>query len=233
MAANTAEVTRTPTPTASITPTFTTSPTPTATSPLDALGTPGAGSVGGPVVIVPPTPVIVGGGFPSSGTTQPPVVVPPVVVPGSNGSGTGSSAGGGIPVVATPTPVPPTATPTIVVWTCNGDERMDFVPAEPLVGDEVFITVSSAGDHAYVQMHGPAPFETIGKGTGGPGFYWQWKKKVDKAGSYTFDFYSGPSQQYRCVTGTFRAGTNTLPTATPTSRIVATPTPSATPRPDR
>ncbi|MBI4498363.1 MAG: hypothetical protein HY689_10730 [Chloroflexi bacterium] len=190
--------------------------------------TPGTGT---PVVVAPPgtTP---GVGRPAtSPTLVPPIfpgpggsVLPPI--PGGSGPGTvpGGTAGGG----ASAGPLPP----TIISWECNGDERMDFIPPAPAVGDDLYITVTSGGDHGYVQLQGPLPFDKVLDGWGGPGRFWQWKKRADKVGAYVFEFYSGPRREHRCVTGTVQVQPAGSPTATPTPRILPTPTPSSTPRPD-
>lgn len=216
------EPTRTPTATSTVTPTFTASPTvtptpsfPDFTRPFDTLGS-------GTVVVAPP-------GQSQSPGSGVPASFPGPANSGLPGSGTTAGAssgttGGSAPVAAT--------TPTVVRWECNGDERMDFVPPTPVVGDEVLITVTSAGEHGYVQLTGLLPIEKVGQGAGGPGRYWQWKKKIEKAGLYAFEFYSGPRKEYRCVSAEFRAAAAVPPTATATPLVLPTPTPSSTPRPD-
>lgn len=116
---------------------------------------------------------------------------------------------------------------------------MLFLPESPQVGQEVIITVTSAKEHPYFLLGGSEPFTQVGPGRGGPGFFWQWKKKVDAAGVSRFTFFSGPAPEHQCVTGEFLA-TGGTPTPTPTFTITPTvtptatktPTPTGTPRPD-
>lgn len=200
----------TPTPTSTITPTFTVSPTITPLPPLRLDPTGPGGATGTPIIISP-------GSSPASGF--------PAAFPGAPGAGIPSgTAGGG----SSGSPL----SGEIVSWNCNGDEQMDFVPPNPVVGDDIYITVTSKTGHGYLQLQGSLPYGKVGEGLGGPGFYWQWKKAADKVGKLVFDFYSGPRPEYRCVRNEILVSLAVPPTATATPRVLPTPTPSATPRPD-
>lgn len=209
-----------PTSVPTLTPTSTVTQTPTITPTITPTVLPGTPTVFSIAPFPPPL-----GLTPSTGTGTPTF------------PGTGTGAPPGIGGVAVPGETPS--------WECNGDERMIFVPESPKVGDEVLITVTSAKSHFYFLLESSASFTQVGSGKGGPGFYWQWKRKIDTAGVNQFSFFSGPAPEYLCVSGEFRA-TGGTPTVTPTLTITPTvtltptvtftptrtPTPTGTPRPD-
>lgn len=212
----------TATATSTVTPTFTASPTITPLPPLSQFpGDSSSGGIGNPVIIgnppaqAPTTSVPIGFPFGTAGGST---------SPGTGNPGTGALGGG--------TPGGTAGGGETGSWECNGDERMDFIPLTPVVGDAIHITITSKAGHGYVHLAEPLPYDKVAGGTGGPGYYWQWKKSAEKVGNFVFNFYSGPRPEYRCVRGEVQETLAVPPTATPIPRILPTPTPSATPRPD-
>src|SRR5712692_2525265 len=116
-------------------------PTRTATSTATPIPTETPVLTPTPLGGVTPTPTIIPftppfSGSPSNTSFSGPVSLPGVGTGGSSGTGTATS---GEPVS----------------WNCNGDEKMTFLPETPHIGEEVLITVSSAGNHGYTLMLGP------------------------------------------------------------------------------
>lgn len=222
----------TATPTSTSTPEATLTPTETPFNPFGTgAGTSGtAGSNGGFLGgLFPPgalaTPAVgLGTPFPTPGTNGAGVSLPPL--PPTVGQGEFTSSG---PQVL------PTPTQTPVSWSCNGDERITFVPDVVTVGQNVLITVTSADVHGYtlLQVVGERGLDSIGMGRGGPGYYWQWSRLMDKPGLFKFEFYAGPRVESRCVTGEVRVIVGGAPpTPTPVPAQIPTATPTRTPRPD-
>ena len=112
---------------------------------------------------------------------------------------------------------------------------MQFVPENPVLNDDLLITITSSEDHGYTLLvaEGGLGLEKVAQGRGGPGYYWQWRRKLDRPGLFRFHFYSGPRIESRCVTGEVRVtALGPAPTATPIPALIPTATPTRTPRPD-
>ncbi|MCX6021693.1 MAG: hypothetical protein NTZ05_08175, partial [Chloroflexi bacterium] len=172
------------------------------------------------------TPLLPIGGVPSVTTGGAPAPGTGVTLPPTTG---GAPSNGAAPGAGTLPVAPPEKTATPISWNCNGDERLEFVPEGPIIGDEVLITVTSAKPLGYTLLVGPSAIERLGEGRGGPGYYWQWKRRMDKAGSFGFDFFAGPRKDSRCISATLRVGAvGAPPTPTTIPKVVPTPTPTRT-----
>lgn len=202
-----------PTPTSTVTPTPTVTPTVTST-PFGLVTDPRTGLVTVPTFA------------PPSGQVIPPPSLPAPVVPP--------------PLVSQPPPIGPVApvAPVSSEWGCDGDERMEFVPPNPSLGQKLFIFVTGSRDRAFGLMIGPGLSGVQGTGVAGgsSGLKKMWELIPEKAGTYTYQFYGGPFPEMLCVTGSFTVGGTGLvglPAGPPaTSTPTPTATPTGTPRPD-
>lgn len=93
----------------------------------------------------------------------------------------------------TPTRVPtktplPTVMPTATPLGCNGDERMAFIPAEPMVRQTVAIQVRSRRPHNDVSLTGPVSPHWVGVTRDGDYYVWNWSVVFDEAGTYAYSF---------------------------------------------
>ena len=170
----------TPTPEPTETPTPTPQTAATATPELTATPQPEPTATPTPEPSATPTP------------TEPPTPVPPTQAPTPSP----------VPPTQTPTPTPaPTATPTptaTAVPICAGDEQMTFEPANPIVGQELVITVRSSKGHTNVRLTGPdnpsGPTVSSGDGV----FLWRWRVMPTAPGRRDYGFYVQTS--YLCTT---------------------------------
>lgn len=227
--------TSTPEPTATVataTATSTSTPEPTLTAtltPFDPFaGAPSSTTGGlGFDFVTPTLPGLGGNGSQPTGSLIPTDPGDGTFLPPIPGSATGeltSTPGSGPGAASTATPAS---------WTCHGDERMMFIPDVVTVNEELLITVTSEYEHGYTLLVGPQPITAGNRGRGGPGYYWQWTRKMDKPGLYHFDFHAGPRVESRCVSGEVRVIVGgPPPTPTPMPAVVPTPTATRTPRPD-
>lgn len=228
--ATTAPPTETPTSTVTATPTET--PTATATSTPVAAGTPPFGglTVNSNGQLVVPSPV---------GGTPVPILspIPPAPVPSSPSAGGGAAS----PPLTGPTtggPASAAVTAPSPEWGCDGDERMEFVPPRPRVGDKVFIFVTGGRDRAFGLIIGPQLSGVQGTDVpgGSGGLKKSWSITPSSPGTYVYQFYGGPYPEHLCVTSSVEvapaASLAPPPTATGTPTPTRTPTPLPPPRPD-
>lgn len=238
-----------PTATSSPTPSATTTPTPAPLGTgvqIDPLTgqpyfpTPGPLGIG-------QNPLGPGGGLgPSSGGNSgnlvPTVVLPngtvvsgPIsVVPTSKAGDAGGAAGGGAATGPTATPGPDDPSP---VWGCNGDERMEFLPPSPAMGEKTFIFVTASKNRSFGLIIGPGLSGVQGQDvSGGLGLKKRWEFTPPAVGTFTYRYYGGPYPEHLCVTSTVTVGAAVPPGGpapfTPTPRPPASPTPLGSPRPD-
>lgn len=147
--------------------------------------------------------------------------------------GTGTSASSIAP--AAPAPSGAALSPR---WGCDGDERMDFAPISPRVGEKLFIFVTGSRDRAFALMIGPGLSGVQGQAIdGGEGLKRRWEVTPAKQGVYTYYFYGGPYPEHLCVSGSVEVLPGSIaftplqsPTSTPRPASAATPLPA--PRPD-
>ncbi len=213
----------TTTPTSSPTATATSSPTPGSAFPNTVVNPDGT-------VNVLPGATGTGSGLP--GQSPLPGFPLPAGVPGSGtGTGAGGASGGGVP--ATTTNPNDDASP---IWGCDGDERMEFLPVSPMVGEKTYIIVTARRNRAFGLIIGPGLTGVPGQSIeGGSGLKKGWSFSPPSAGTLTYQYYGGPLPEHLCVTGSVTVGgpspTPTV-TGTPTRTPTNTPTPIGTPRPD-
>ena len=152
---------------------------------------------------------------------------------GSSFPGTGPS----VSIAAPPAPAPSGAALS-PRWGCDGDERMDFAPISPRVGEKHFIFVTGSRDRAFALMIVPGLSGVQGQAIdGGQGLKRRWEITPAKQGVYTYYFYGGPYPEHLCVSGSVEVLPGSIaftplqsPTSTPRPASAATPLPS--PRPD-
>jgi len=162
----TASSTVTPTPTASPTATQQPSITIDPTTGLPVVAPRGTVTVGTGVGQQPTLP-----GVPSS--VQPGNLLPGGTIPGVPGANVPGAATG--------------ASNASPVWGCDGDERIDFVPAVPRVGEKVFIYVTARRDRAFALLIGPGVSGTAGQPVaGGNGLKMLWPFTPTLGGAYAF-----------------------------------------------
>lgn len=148
------------------------------------------------------------------------------------------------PLDPLPLPVPPgpgapqpVSLGPISNWGCDGDERMEFVPPGPLVGEKMFIFVTAARDRQFGLMIGPQLSGVQGANVpGGGGLKKGWELTPALPGQYYYQFYGGPYPELLCVSAlvevTVGPGLIGFATPTPTATPRPAPTPLPPPRPD-
>lgn len=148
-----------------------------------------------------------------------------------------------LPPTATPTPPPPTATSTRTatppatatrtftpaptntpVPACEGDEALNFEPAQPIIGETLIVRVTSARDHQNVSLEGTGSPQFLDAAMGGLGYVWRWRVSPVPAGNLQYTFYVN-NKAAACVVGGVTA---IAPTATP---LPGQPTPPPPPPP--
>ncbi len=227
----TASATSAPTNTPTPEPTFTATSTVTATATATGTPTPSFGFG---------TPVTSGGGGLGVDQSTGRLVVTPAPgfgtpVPGIVTVPTNPLTGGtGLPPTGPGANLAPAAS---TEWGCDGDERMEFVPPGPSVGNKLFIFVTGARDRAFGLIIGPQLSGVQGANVqGGSGLKKQWEITPAQAGTYQYHFYGGPYPEHLCVSGTVEVSAavsiNAQVTPTSTATVTRTPTPLPPPRPD-
>ena len=200
-----------PTQTSTVTPTIT--PTPTATpSPTPTFSS----------IVIDPR------------TGQPFVSAFPPPAGSVSAPGTGTAASSVAPPAAAGSGVAPSPR-----WGCDGDERLDFAPISPRVGEKLFMFVTGSRDRAFALIIGPGLSGVQGQAIdGGTGLKRRWEVTPARPGVYTYYFYGGPYPEHLCVSGSVEVlpGSITFtplqsPTSTPRP-VSAAPTPLPAPRPD-
>jgi len=157
----------------------------------------------------------------------------------------------------TPTPLPPTATPTVTppaatstpthtvmpqatatrtftpaptntpVPACEGDEALNFEPAQPIIGESLIVRVTSARDHQNVSLEGTGNPQFLDAAMGGLGYVWRWRVSPVPAGTLQYTFYVN-NKAAACVVGGVTA---IAPTATPAPGQPTPPPPPPPPPP--
>ena len=124
----------------------------------------------------------------------------------------------------------PTATPTATPQpgACQGDETIRFNPANPVVGQAVNISVTSARPSANIVLSGPYNPSYLGSRTVDSLTEWNWLVTPTEPGraDYTFMVSGVVCTANFVVVG---GGAEPTQTPTPTSTATETPTPTATP----
>ncbi|GEM_PF-2015432 len=99
---------------------------------------------------------------------------------------------------------------------CAGDEAMSFNPANPTVGQQVTISVTSARASVNVGLSGPFNPVAAGIQTGGKGYIWSWAVTPDSPGQYNYNFTVNNGASI-CTSNFVAVGPSTAaPTATAT-----------------
>jgi hypothetical protein len=230
----TATATSAPTNTPTPEPTFTATSTVTTTATVTPTATPSFG-FGSPVSSN-------GGGLGVDQSTGRLVVTPATNAPGSGTPVPGIvtvptnplTGGPGLPASGPGANLAPAAS---TEWGCDGDERMEFVPPGPHVGDKLFIFVTGARDRAFGLIIGPQLSGVQGANVqGGSGLKKQWEITPTQPGTYQYHFYGGPYPEHLCVSGTVEVSAavsiNAQVTPTLTATVTRTATPLPPPRPD-
>ncbi|MDP8922429.1 MAG: DUF11 domain-containing protein [Chloroflexota bacterium] len=177
-------------------------PTPYGAPAYDPYATPTSTPVGGSFTAGTPIP------WGTTGTGQPPASI---------SSGTGSVDSSGITSSGGLTTNPAT---TPVVDVCHGDEQITYAPAEPRVGNDLLIAVSSARPHPYGRLAGTEPTQFQRERSGQLGLVWEWIVKPTYPGKHKYTFYVDSTIPCKEIELTVL---NALATATP--RPTRTPTP--------
>jgi len=212
------------------------SPTPTATATLIPTSTPLPEATATATSTVTPTftasPTITPIPFPTPfGAGQAPLRFDPVTGEVISATGTAPAPVPAGPVIA---PAPPPASPT---WGCDGDERMEFVPPAPAVGEKLFIFVTAGRDRQFGLIIGPQLSGVQGSTVpGGGGLKKGWELTPSAPGLYYYQFYGGPYPEHLCVSALVEvivgSGLAGVPTPTGTATPRPAPTPLPPPRPD-
>ena len=205
------------TPTSSPTATATSSPTPGSAFPSTVVNPDGTVNV---------LPGATGGGAGLPGQPALPGFPIPGGAPGA-GLIPGGASGGGVPT---------TNDDASPIWGCDGDERMEFLPVNPMVGEKTYVIVTARRNRAFGLIIGPGLTGVPGQSIeGGSGLKKGWSFNPPSAGPFTYQYYGGPLPEHLCVTGSVAVGgpspTPTI-TGTPTRTPTNTPTPFGSPRPD-
>lgn len=214
----------TPTATPTIGPSATPTPPPptsTPTSTVTPTGTPTPTPTNTPVIVIGPDgrPVV----SPPPFATNPDPFVPP------------ASGGGAAPAApAAPAPAPPDASP---VWGCDGDERMEFLPPNPVVGEKTFVFVTGSRNRQFGLIIGPNLSGVQGADVaGGSGLRKRWEFTPTRPGEFTYHFYGGPYPEHLCVSGVVTVaapgGAASAPRPAATSTPIRPPLITGSPRPD-
>lgn len=137
------------------------------------------------------------------------------------------------PVTAPPAPAAPDASP---VWGCGGDERMEFLPPNPMAGEKAFVFVTGSRNRQFGPIIGPGLSGVQGQDVaGGTGLRKRWEFTPPRSGEFTYYFYGGPYPEHLCVSSTVAVGGAQpvgAPRVGPTSTPVRPPFASGSPRPD-
>ena len=116
-------------------------------------------------------------------------------------------------------------------WGCDGDERMDFTPLAPRVGERLFVFVTAFRDRAFGLMIGPDLSGVQGQNIqGGRGLKKRWDIVPGRPGSYNFHFYGGPYPEHLCVSASVEVVS--IQAVVGTATATGTPAPMSSPRPD-
>lgn len=118
--------------------------------------------------------------------------------------------------------------------TCQGDERMTFAPAAPVVGNDLLIAVTSAKEHQYVRLTGVSNPKLLRERQGQHGWVWEWTTQVKFPGRHDFTFYIDstiPCTANHVIVNPSPADVTPTPTATAVPSATPTPTPSPTSTP--
>jgi len=93
----------------------------------------------------------------------------------------------GVPLSALPEEQAPIPLPH-PVSDCGGDEVMSFNPSNPTVGQQVFISVTSAKALTDIGLSGSFDPSFAGQQTGGKGYIWSWSVTPTNPGRFDYDF---------------------------------------------
>lgn len=142
---------------------------------------------------------------------------------------------------ATATSTPrPTQTPTLTVTpsptltatvtpVCAGDERMTFSPTNPVTGQPLTITVSSARNLSNVLLNGPDNPVGPTLRSDASGFHWDWQVTPSSAGRKDYYFFVANTGNLCTTNFVIVASPPPTPTWTPTATSTPCP-PLANPR---
>ena len=116
----------------------------------------------------------------------------PVAQAAPSGVATATPAPGSNPVP--PAATPATATPAAAASPaepdiCVGDERITYAPANPRVGTELLIAVTSSRPHAYARLAGTERTTFLRERPGQLGIVYEWTVNLSSHGDHEYTFY--------------------------------------------
>lgn len=158
----------------------------------------------GAAAAVPPPPPPVGG--------TPGVPVPGVPAPGAPAVGAAAPPGG--PAAAVAAAAAPGSD------RCYNDEQITFSPADPRVGNEMLVAVTSSRPHPYGRLAGTEKTTFVRERPGQAGTVWEWTIALTWPGRHEYTYYVDSTIPCRKIEITVR---QQLSTRTPTPTKTATP----------
>ncbi len=168
-----------------------------------------------------PTPAVVPTDTPTPGQTTTVVIKTPTRPPASATFTATQVSTASVTAFATAsTTASATATP---LTTCTGDEHMTFSPANPVVGQQLTITVTASRDLLHVSLSGPDSPQGPTRRTDFGNVEWDWQVTPSAAGNR--DYYFFAVNNTLCTTNRVVV----LPALTATPTLVPTSTPTLVP----
>ena len=200
-----------------------TEPTATPTPPAPPPGAPG-----GPL---PPPPGAPAGAAAAAATVSPTLVgaaagipPPPPPVGGTPGVPAPGVPAPGAPAVGAAAPGAPAAAVAAAAAPgsdrCYNDEQITFSPADPRVGNEMLVAVTSSRPHPYGRLAGTEKTTFVRERPGQAGTVWEWTIALTWPGTHEYTFYVDSTIPCRKIEIAVR---QQLSTRTPTPTKTATP----------